>query len=1036
MSKQSEKKAKIHSYLLKQQNILNAFGRAATLVNNDASGFAQYTELQFDGKGRMLGFKLIEYMLDKTRVTGSCDGGTSFQIFYKLLQGASFEEKSELNLSDSAHFYYLNKSSVVASNDPNNTFELLKSNLKSLGIGKRQQAQLWRVLAAILHIGNIQFLDSVTGRESCSIKNVAQLQMVADILGVDSFALQTTLVSRTKMVGKDNISLFLDAEQAGQQRDCFARALYAVLFSWIIEQINIKTCANEVSFSNVVSLFEAPGFQGAYSSKNGFNTLLTNYVNERLYGHVRNEVFETLKEEFVAQKLNYPSMPPSPNRDIIGLLSDPRNGVISMTDIEAAKAKSTSDLTAKIYDIHINSGILISSSSKKSSHSFGIHHYLGQIEYDTRDFISTDADVLQTDFVTLVRGNPENPGTRNDFLRSLFSDKIIATKKASDLKTVTSATVSKRTPSIRRKRTIGGGEADEGDITATNGHITKTDVDIILDTLSNTQPWFIFCIKPFEGPSSKYSTDVIKRQVVAFDLPSLIENPGLKFTISLTFDEFVARYSRVPGFPAQVGKAACVSLAADRGWTEYDFLMGSSSIFLSEQSWQSIESDLKQLEDAENPQISKAFSSGAQSYTDNASRQMGYAESANGSDMTGDTESHYDSEFDFPTAVHQGDVETGNIPRAKPSDVKPKKVIAPPEIPPTTSLRKRWLCCVWGSSWCFAPFCLRTCGRMGPKERQLAWREKLALCIIIFFMNAFVLFLIIGTGYIICPIDPQRPKQSPGEISGRNINNGKQAVQMYGNYYAVDPILKKHISNYMDQTSQNPSYFEVNVNGREVTYMFPRQNFPTALDKKRRAYCSLPVPSGFQLRSPEENDNRWVPHSLNSIQDVEQYLLGPIVVDKETLRKRMGDGSSGTKFIIIYDRVYDLTPFYSPSLNPSLIGSQFWLGRYFTDAANFYTRGNEIQDATSEFVKFRGQDARQHDNVMQCLNSLFLIGGVDHRNDLECIVSNYILLGFSVVLVSVIGFKFIAALQFPGKKSPEELEKFVICQVPCYTEVF
>ena len=303
-------------------------------------------------------------------------------------------------------------------------------------------------------------------------------------------------------------------------------------------------------------------------------------------------------------------------------------------------------------------------------------------------------------------------------------------------------------------------------------------------------------------------------------------------------------------------------------------------------------------------------------------------------------------------------------------------------------------------------------------------------------MNLFVLFLIIGTGYIICPIDPQRPKQSPGEISGRNLNSGKPAVQMYGNYYAVSPILKKHISNYMDQTSQNPSYFEVNVNGREVTYMFPRHNFPTALDSRRRPYCSLPVPSGFQMRSPEENDNRWVPHPFNAIQDVEQYLLGPMVVDKETLNKRIGDGSTGTKFLIIYDRVYDLTPFYSPTLNPSLVGSQFWLGRYFTDAANFYTRGNQIQDATSEFIKFRSQDARQHDNVMQCLNSFFFIGQVDHRNDLECIVSNYILLGFSVVLVSVIGFKFLAALQFPGKKSPEEHEKFVICQVPCYTEVF
>jgi chitin synthase len=1050
LSRTTPKKTKVHSALLRLSSILSAFGHATTPFNSDSSCFTQYTEVQFNGSGKMMGFKLIDYLLEKERVTGPSDGGKSFHIFYYLLEGATDEERFKWHLSDTAHFAYLSKSSMVgfAQGKGPAPLDNIRKDLKAMGIGRRSQEQLWQILSVILHLGNVQFADSPTGRETCSVKNFPQLQMVAEMLGVNPQALQNTLISRTKMIGRDNISTFLDAADAEKQRDYFTRCLYSVCFSWIIEQINQKMCAPDATWQNFVSLLNIPGLSGFGSSNNGFHTLLNNYINERVYSHTMNEIFVTPREAFVVQQIEFPTAVIPSNREILGVMSG-TDGILQIVDNEAVKLKSKVDIAPLIYNKHLSTGVIVSASSKKFNHSFGVHHYGGIVQYNTSDFIEIDGDILQSDFVALVRGDPQSPGTTNSFLRSLFSDKLIATKKGSDSVTVIAAASLRRTPSMRRRKT----EDDESnlDTSATIGHILRNDLNSLLDNMSNSQPWFIFNLKAFEGDRGRISDQVLKRQIDAFEFASMVNLPSLMYTSCYSFDDFSERYKQIVSMWTRDSKSAVESLIKSRNWNVKDAVMGTTSIFLGEPLWLDLELKLKSKEDELQPQkaIREAQTSGQRqssvdgSFTSDAFQAANYAESVDGSEFSDDTGSHYDSEFEFPQArggKGVEDVEMGRISKSKLAASAPttalKKSIPPPEPKKVTPLRRKWLCFVWSSTWCFFPFCLSFCGRMRPKERQLAWREKFALCIIIFFMNASVLFAIIGTGYLICPKNPQHPEQSPGEISGRFENGPSAAVYMYGNYYLVDPILKKHLANYMEQTAQNPDYFKINVNGKDVTYMFPRQANPDGRDRSGKPYCVLPVPSTFQLRNYKENDSKWYPHRLASITEVERYWKGPVVVEKKFLNDQILKGNGEARFIIIYDKVYDLTPFYSKSLNPVQVDGQFFLGKYFTDTANFYSSGQELVDASSAMIALRKQDQRQHDNVMQCLNSLFLIGKVDHRNDIECLISNYILLGASVILVMVIGFKFIAALQFPGKKEPEDHEKFVICQVPCYTEVF
>jgi chitin synthase len=1046
LSKTSSKKSKTHSQLLKVDSVLSAFGNATTPLNQDASCFAQYREVQFDSKGKMVGMKLIEYLLEKSRASGPLDGGKAFHIFYYLLEGATHEERVQWHLSDPAHFSYLTGSSMAGYAQGKGTapLDLLRSNLKSLGVGRRQQAQLWQILSAILHLGNIQFQDALSDRETCSVRNFPQMQLVAEMLGVSVPALQTVLTSRTRMIGRDNVASYLSAADAANQRDCFARALYQVMFGWIVEQINQKMCAPDAIWSNFVSILEIPGFGGLEQPGNNFYRLIVNYANEKLYSHMMNELFIAPKDAFVTQEIEFPVTFDS-NKEILSVLNGPRDGILHLIDNEAVKV-NPSIVAPQVYEKHVDSGVLVTASSKNMSHSFGIHHYAGIVDYDSRGFAAIDSDILQTDFVTLVRGNPENPGTSNAFLRSLFSDKLIATRKAGDQSTVVAANARGRTPSLRRKQP----KQDEDELldpTATMGHLFRTQFHSLLDTLGASQPWFVYCIKPFDGTSGKVNVDSIKRQVDGFDLVSMVGNPAAIYTATYPFAEFVARYKPILSLWDRDPKTACEAMIRYKNWKPRDCVIGTTSIFLAEQQWVDLELKLKEKEDAElaKTQPRNSMSSAVPSSRDdsdgfmsNAFSNRKYAESVNGSEISDDTASHYESEFDF--GMDRGgapiDLELGKLPKSKLGEEIKPKAIPPPPPREVTPLRKRWLCCTWTSTWCFFPFCLSCCGGMKERERQLAWREKFALCVIIFFMNITVLFVIIGTGYLICPKDPRFPAQSPGEVSGRFEVDRNAAVYMYGDYYVIPSIVRTHVSAYMDQLSASPEYFRSEVLGRDVTWMFPIQN------SAGQSRCRMNVPPQFRLVPDQPPTTKWVQHgttggrasALQIYESLKPYRGGPIVVGVDYLQEIVQKNPQTKRYIILNDNAYDLSPFYDLSLNPSQRDSWF-LGTYFKDMADFHTRGGQVGDATASFNRLRSLDPNQYNRVRECLDFMFRVGGIDRRNDIQCLIANYILLAASVVLVSVIGFKFFAALQFPGKKTPEDHDKFVICQVPCYTEV-
>ncbi|KAJ8322906.1 hypothetical protein O5D80_008429 [Batrachochytrium dendrobatidis] len=1067
LSKSSKKKTKTQSSILKVDTVLSAFGNATTPTNTNASCVTRYSELQFDSSGRMVGLKLIESLLEKSRVSGAQDGGYCFHIFYYLLEGATHEERVQWHLSDAAHFRFLNLSKMrtasYAQGKGAAMLDEIRENLKTLGVGRRQQVQLWQLLAAILHLGNLTFSDSVKEGGVCTVCNYPQLQLVANMLGVPSLALQTLLTTRSRHIGTEVVSELLNAAGAAHQRDCFARSLYAVAFDWIFEQINLRLCQPESEWANFVSILESPGMAGTDTSSNDFHRLLVNYTNEQLIGHAMNDFFEIPKTTFMAQSIPFPETSPF-DRSILTLLVGARTGIIPLIDHYTARNRSDEEMTAKIYESNQDSSCLISSSSKKLAFSFGVRHYGGVVEYDVRGFGQSDNDILQSEFVTLIRGNPEQPGTTNVFLRTIFSNKQISTRTlASDGSTVISANNKGRAP-LRRKTTKTIDDENESlDATATVGHELRSSFNQFIDAISESQTWYIFHLKTANASSGgKPDRMVLERQITGFHLTELSCNPAVIYTSIQPHADFITRYKSVVSLWEREPKAACESLYRYRNWSQNDAIIGSSSIFLGESAWKSLEDKLKAKETQDQArggsktgvvskhhvghgsasnisgtttpmeETSGRLSPSVESMFTESFHKIGSSISQDDLSLRSESDaaSHFDSEFEYEAGAAVGkegkvspgsttrgvnDIELGNLKNKKPSQ-------PPPQIKPRTRLRCCWLTFTWATTFCWLPPCLSLCG-MKTKDRQMAWREKVALCIIIFLMNALILFFIIGLGFALCP---KQAVLSPGEISGLYTFGSRAGVYMYGSYYFIPGIVTNHVSNYMDMSSASNKYWESQVLGHEVSIMFPRDDnaaWPT--------WCpNFIKPGGFSLKDPIPNGSKWWPHTNKDYMSaLKPYRKGDVVWDKSTIE---GALATSRRFLTIYDKIYEVTPFYNLALNPSQLNSYF-LGSYFKNVSDA-SSNSPNNDVTGLFEYLRKNDATQFNNVMECLNGLFYAGRVDHRNDIKCIVPNYILLVASAVLMLIIGFKFLAALQFSTKRQPEDHDKFVICQVPCYTE--
>jgi chitin synthase len=570
-------------------------------------------ELQFNERGRMIGCKVLNYLLDKKRVVNQQlqrkKNECNFHIFYHLLIGASPEERAALSLVEPATYVYTKSISTPFTTEDNiEHYESLKASMRHLGLGKRYHARIMQLVASILHLGQLQFVDDTTMQEAAYVKNVDCLELVAEFLGVDPRALENVLTYKTQLIKKDVTTLILNAEQAATQRDELATVLYSLLFTWLIEQMNSKLCHENIH--NFIGILDFPGWATTDQASN-LDKFCLNYANERVQNYVLRYIFETSGAEYKADGLEYPDVDYTTNTACVDFFDQPRHGMIDI--INSYSKKSNSNHSGKSNDIALLETTIKyqtgneAFSTKKAdtgASQFIIQHFSGAQLYQPEGFIESNRDALNADFVSLFRGSSDLPPSNNTFLVNLFEDKSILTeshpKHADAIMNAQQISKPNRKPSMRRSKSTkrqsatAKSEEEEGNTAKTKKVVPvvlaqlRSSLDELFATLDETMPWFVFCIRPNHkmavgSATAGFDSASVKTQVQALGLTSITKRFQTgSFANIFLHDEFCDRYIDILQSIGveldRLSRAKCQATIDIFGWSTQEAMIGNSKV--------------------------------------------------------------------------------------------------------------------------------------------------------------------------------------------------------------------------------------------------------------------------------------------------------------------------------------------------------------------------------------------------------------------------------------------------------------------------
>ena len=290
--------------ILATNPIMEAFGNAKTTRNDNSSRFGKYIEILFNKQTDIIGAKIRTYLLERSRLVFQPLKERNYHIFYQLVAGATDAERQELSLKPVEEFSYLNQGSapVIDGMDDKAEFEATKSSLTKIGVSQETQAQIFRLLGALLHIGDVKI--TATRTDSNLAPDEPALVKACGLLGIDATNFAKWTVKKQLITRGEKIVSNLTQQQAIVVRDSVAKFIYSSLFDWLVERTNESLATEEVlsqahSFIGVLDIY---GFE--HFAKNSFEQFCINYANEKLQQEFNAHVFKLKQEEYVREKID------------------------------------------------------------------------------------------------------------------------------------------------------------------------------------------------------------------------------------------------------------------------------------------------------------------------------------------------------------------------------------------------------------------------------------------------------------------------------------------------------------------------------------------------------------------------------------------------------------------------------------------------------------------------------------------------------------------------------------------------------------
>ncbi|XP_077175780.1 unconventional myosin-Ie-like isoform X4 [Paroedura picta] len=558
----------VKDIILKSNPLLEAFGNAKTVRNNNSSRFGKYFEIQFSRGGEPDGGKISNFLLEKSRVVSQNPGERSFHIYYQLLEGATPEQRENLGITTPDYYYYLNQSAAYKVDDMSDhqEFQETLTAMDVVGLSGEEQALVLQIVAGVLHLGNITFRES---GNYAVVESEDFLAFPSYLLGVDQQRLQEKLTSRkmdSKWGGRQEvIDVTLNVEQANFTRDALSKALYARLFDYLVDAVNKAMQKDHQEYS--IGVLDIYGFE--IFQKNGFEQFCINFVNEKLQQIFIELTLKAEQEEYVQEGIRWSPIDYFNNKVVCDLIENKVNppGLMSILDDVCATMHAKGEGADHTLVQKLQTALGTHPHFNSWNRGFVIHHYAGKVSYDVEGFCERNRDVLFTDLIELMQsselscvvpGRGGAPATvaagehQSAFIRDLFPENLSAEKKGRP---------------------------------TTAGSKIKKQANDLVGTLMRCTPHYIRCIKPNETKRPRdWEESRVKHQVEYLGLRENIRVRRAGYAYRRAFQKFLHRYAILTPqtWPSWRGeeKQGVVHLMKSVNMDPDQYQLGSTKVFI------------------------------------------------------------------------------------------------------------------------------------------------------------------------------------------------------------------------------------------------------------------------------------------------------------------------------------------------------------------------------------------------------------------------------------------------------------------------
>uniref|UniRef100_A0A8D2B0F9 Unconventional myosin-VI n=1 Tax=Sciurus vulgaris TaxID=55149 RepID=A0A8D2B0F9_SCIVU len=580
----------IDDRIVEANPLLEAFGNAKTVRNNNSSRFGKFVEIHFNEKSSVVGGFVSHYLLEKSRICVQGKEERNYHIFYRLCAGASEDIREKLHLSSPDNFRYLNRGCTryfanketdkqILQNrrspeylkagslkdpllDDHGDFIRMCTAMKKIGLDDEEKLDLFRVVAGVLHLGNIDFEEAGSTSGGCNLKNKStqSLEYCAELLGLDQDDLRVSLTTRVMLTTAGGtkgtvIKVPLKVEQANNARDALAKTVYSHLFDHVVNRVN--QCFPFETSSCFIGVLDIAGFE--YFEHNSFEQFCINYCNEKLQQFFNERILKEEQELYQKEGLGVNEVHYVDNQDCIDLIEAKLVGILDILDEENRLPQpSDQHFTSAVHQKHKDHfRLTIPRKSKLAVHrnlrddeGFIIRHFAGAVCYETTQFVEKNNDALHMSLESLICES------RDKFIRELFES---STNNNKDTK------------------------QKAGKLSFISvGNKFKTQLNLLLDKLRSTGASFIRCIKPnLKMTSHHFEGAQILSQLQCSGMVSVLDLMQGGFPSRASFHELYNMYKEyMPDKLARLDpRLFCKALFKALGLNEIDYKFGLTKVF-------------------------------------------------------------------------------------------------------------------------------------------------------------------------------------------------------------------------------------------------------------------------------------------------------------------------------------------------------------------------------------------------------------------------------------------------------------------------